>query len=225
MEELAPLFNMNVFGYELEVTLSLFSQWVVIFIALILSVLYSRSVKKNPGKVQTVMEMGVEFLSKIVEENIGPGTQQFVPYIGSLAIYLFMLNMTGLFGIKPATSNFSVALGFAIISFVVIQTYAIKKEGIGGYLKGFVSPVAFLLPINLMERIMLPISLALRLFGNIFAATIIMELIYSITDFSLILGIGIPIPFHAYFDIFDGTLQMIIFVMITMIQIRITSEE
>ena len=72
---------------------------------------------------------------------------------------------------------------------------------------------------------MLPISLSLRLFGNIFAATMIMELLYeALNGISFIATIGIPIPFHLYFDIFDGTIQMIIFVMLTMINIKITSE-
>ena len=72
---------------------------------------------------------------------------------------------------------------------------------------------------------MLPISLSLRLFGNIFAATMIMELLYgALTGINFVAAIGLPIPFHFYFDIFDGTIQMIIFVMLTMINIKITAE-
>ena len=225
MEEMAPLFALNLFGYEYQVTSALFIQWVVIAIALVLSILYSRKVKRVPGKIQSVVEMGIEFLSNVVKENMGPGSRAFIPYIGSLGIYLFLLNMVGLFGIKPPTSDYSVTLGIALTTFFVVQGYTIKKLGLGGYFKGYASPVPLLLPINIMERFMLPISLSLRLFGNIFAATMIMELLYgALTGINFIAAIGLPIPFHFYFDIFDGTIQMIIFVMLTMINIKITAE-
>ncbi len=225
MEEMAPLFALNLFGYEYQVTSALFIQWVVIAIALVLSILYSRKVKRIPGKIQSVVEMGIEFLSNVVKDNMGPGSSAFIPYIGSLGIYLFLLNMVGLFGIKPPTSDYSVTLGIALTTFFVIQGYTIKKLGLLGYFKGYASPVPLLLPINIMERFMLPISLSLRLFGNIFAATMIMELLYgALTGINFIAAIGLPIPFHFYFDIFDGTIQMIIFVMLTMINIKITAE-
>ena len=225
MEEMAPLFALNLFGYEYQVTSALFIQWVVIAIALVLSILYSRKVKRIPGKIQSVVEMGIEFLSNVVKENMGPESRAFIPYIGSLGIYLFLLNMVGLFGIKPPTSDYSVTLGIALTTFFVVQGYTIKKLGLWGYFKGYASPVPLLLPINIMERFMLPISLSLRLFGNIFAATMIMELLYgALTGINFIAAIGLPIPFHFYFDIFDGTIQMIIFVMLTMINIKITAE-
>ncbi|MEG0308185.1 MAG: F0F1 ATP synthase subunit A [Clostridium sp.] len=225
MEELVPLFALNIFGYELHITSSILIQWVLIVITLVLSILYSKKVKKIPGKVQSVIEIGIEFLTNVVEDNMGPGKRSFIPYIGSLGVYLFLLNMVGMFGIKPPTADFSVALGIAITTFLVVNGYTIKKLGLWGYLKGYAAPVPLLLPINIMERIMLPVSLSLRLFGNIFAATMIMELLYeALTGLNFVAAIGLPIPFHFYFDIFDGTIQMIIFVMLTMINIKITAE-
>lgn len=225
MEELKVWFTLNLFGYSFGVTSALIIQWVIIAAALILSIIYTRTLKEHPGRLQSAIEAGIEFASKTVEENMGNESKKFIPYIGSLAIYLFCLNVIGLFGIKPPTSDFSVALGLALTSFLVIQGYTIKKLGVGGYFKGFASPLAILLPINIMERIMLPVSLSLRLYGNIFAATIIMELIYeALLGFSFITAIALPIPFHFYFDIFDGTIQMVIFVMLTMINIKITAE-
>lgn len=225
MEELKVLFTLNIFGYFFNVTSALVIQWAIIVVVLILSVMYSNRVTKFPGRLQSVIEVGIEFAANTVEENMGQGTSNFIPYIGALSIYLFLLNMVGLFGIKPPTADYSVALGIALTSFLVIQGYTIKKLGIGGYFKGYASPLAILLPINIMERIMLPVSLSLRLYGNVFAAAMIMELIYeALLGFNFITAIGIPIPFHFYFDLFDGTIQMIIFVMLTMINIKITSE-
>ena len=66
MEEMAPLFAINIFGYKYEVMSSVFIQWVFIALALVLSILYSRKVKKVPGKVQSIVEVGIEFLSNVV---------------------------------------------------------------------------------------------------------------------------------------------------------------
>lgn len=225
MEESIVLFSIKFFGYEFPIYLSLFIQWLIIIVALILSIIYSRRVKRIPGKVQAAIELGIEFLNNVVEDNMGEGKKKFVPYIGALGIYLFLFNMVGLFGVKPPSADFSVALGIALTTFIIVQGYTIKTLGLGGYFKGYASPIPVLLPINILERVMLPISLSLRLFGNMFAGAMIMELIYEMLNgLSSILTIGLPIPFHLYFDVFDGTIQMIIFVMLTMINIKITAE-
>ena len=116
-------------------------------------------------------------------------------------------------------------MALALITFVVVQWFAISKIGIGHYFKGFVEPYAFILPINLMERVMLPVSLSFRLFGNITAGVVISNLAYSglasLNGFAQLL---IPIPLHFYFDLFDGLIQMVIFVMLTMINIKVIAE-
>ena len=135
------------------------------------------------------------------------------------------MNLLGLIGIAPTTKNYSVALTLGLISFFVIQGYAINKVGIGHYFLGYGEPMLFMLPLNIIERIMLPVSLSLRLFGNILAASFIVELVYeSLDKIAWIAQIGLPIPLHAYFDVFDGTIQMVIFVMLTMINIKVVSE-
>lgn len=225
MEESVVLFSINLLGYKFPINLSLFIQWLIIIVGLVLSIIYSRKVKQIPGRVQAAVEIGIEFLNNIVEDNMGKGRQKFVPYIGALGIYLFLFNMMGLFGVKPPSADFSVALGIALTTFIIVQAYTIKTLGLWGYFKGYASPIPVLLPINILERVMLPVSLSLRLFGNMFAGTMIMELIYEMLNgLSAILTIGLPIPFHLYFDVFDGTIQMIIFVMLTMINIKITAE-
>jgi F-type H+-transporting ATPase subunit a len=103
--------------------------------------------------------------------------------------------------------------------------YTIKKIGLLHYITGFGKPYAALAPMNIIERVMLPVSLSLRLFGNLTAGAVIMNLIYEkLMGLSVFAALVIPIPFHAYFDIFDGGIQMIIFVMLTMINLKIIAE-
>lgn len=225
MEKFEPLFTMNIFGYPFGVTSSLLIQWIIILILTIVSVFVTRGLKKIPGKRQSVLEILVDTVNKLVKENMGEKYVNFVPYIGTLMIYLLCMNMVGLFGFKPPTLDFSVVLGIALITFIVIQANTISKVGLLHYFTGYAKPYAFLLPINVLERFMLPVSLSLRLFGNMTAAVTIMELVYSaLGSLSWFAQLGIPIPLHIYFDLFDGTIQMVIFSMLTMIQIKVTAE-
>lgn len=209
----------------IDITESIIVQWVIMINLILLAYVSTKNLKKIPSKKQVFAEEVFNFFRKTVIDNMGNDAVNYVPFIGTLGIYLLAMNLVGLFAIKPPTSDYNVALGLAIISFIVIQANAIKKIGIKKYFKGYAEPIAVILPINIVERLVFPISLSLRLFGNIFAATLIMEIIYEgIIKFFFPAAIGIPIPLHLYFDIFDGGIQTIIFVLLTMVNIKIVEE-
>ena len=118
------------------------------------------------------------------------------------------MNLTGLFGLPIPTKSFSVTVALSLITFYMVQYYTIRKYGLKTYFRGYTFPLAIITPINILERIMLPISLALRLFGNILAATFLVELAYeALGHVGFIASIGIPVPLMAYFDLFDGAIQ------------------
>ena len=225
LEKFEPLFYLNLLGYKFGVTESLLFQWILIAIISIIAIISTRNLNKVPNRKQSVVEIVVETFNSLVRENMGEGYSAFVPYIGTLAIFLLSMNLLGLFGLKPPTLDFSVVAGLALISFVVVQVNAIKKIGMGHYFGGYFKPFAALLPLNLVERFMLPISLTLRLFGNMTAAFVVMEMVYgALGHLGWIAQIGIPVPLHAYFDVFDGTIQMVIFMMLTMVNIKIIAD-
>lgn len=216
----------NFLGRYMGITKDIVIQWVIILVIAAVAIVLTKTLKKIPNKKQSAVEIFVDAINNLVISNMGEKCKGFVPYIGTLVLFLLFMNLIGLIGIEPPTKDFNIVLGIALITFLVIQVYSIKKQGIKGYFIGYAKPIIPLLPINVMERIMLPVSLSLRLFGNITAAAVIMELIYDALG-KTPLGIaqlGIPIPFHFYFDVFDGAIQMIIFVMLTMINIKVTAE-
>nr|WP_286207996.1 F0F1 ATP synthase subunit A [Clostridium caldaquaticum] len=219
------MFKLSLFGQQYGFSENIVIQWVIIILFGVLSILFTRGLKRVPGKKQAVAEMIVEYTNSFVKSNIGEKYTELVPYVGSLILFLLAMNLTGLVGIEPPTMDYSVALGMALTSFFIIQVYAIKKVGIGHYFLGYGKPVAFLAPMNILERILLPVSLSLRLFGNMTAAATIMTIIYKglegITWFAQLV---IPIPLHVYFDIFDGAVQMIVFTMLTMINLKVIVE-
>lgn len=225
MEKILPLFHIKLLGYNIGIAESILVQWVIIFIVAILSICLTRNLKIIPSKKQNILEIIMDSINNLVRNNMGEDYMAFVPYVGTIAVFLFFMNLTGLIGIKPPTVDYSVALSLALITFFVVQWFAIRKIGLGHYLKGYIQPYAFILPIALIERVMLPVSLSFRLFGNMMAGVVILELAYEtlghLNGFAQLL---MPIPLHLYFDVFDGLIQMVIFVMLTMINIKVIAE-
>ncbi len=210
----------------MNITSAIIVQWVIILILGIGSFLLTRNLKQKPGKIQAALEKLYETIESLVTETMGETYESFIPYIGTLIIYLLMLNFTGLIGIEPPTKDLSITIGFALSTFLVIHVNAIKRNGPAEYVKGYAKPFAVMLPINIMEKVVLPVSLSLRLFGNMLAASILVNLVYeALGSVAIVAQIGLPIIVHGYFDLFDGTIQMLVFTMLTMINIKLTAEE
>ncbi|MGH4051864.1 MAG: F0F1 ATP synthase subunit A [Clostridium sp.] len=225
MDKIAPLFHIKFFGYSIGIAESIFVQWCIIAIVAILCLCFIRNLKIIPNKKQNIIEMIMDAINNLVKDNMGEEYMGFVPYIGTIVIFLSISNITGIIGVTPPTVDYSVALALALITFLVVQWFAIKKVGLGHYFKGYVKPFAFILPINIIERVMLPVSLSFRLFGNITAGVVILDLAYkSLGSISGFAQLVVPIPLHFYFDLFDGLIQMVIFVMLTMVNIKVIAE-
>lgn len=225
MEPLKPWLSFSIGSLVIDIAPEVFVQWLIMIILIGLGIWTTRNLKIRPNRKQTVVEYLYQTIKDFLISNMGEEHLELLPFIGTLFLYLLALNLTGLFGIPVPTKNFSVTIGLALITFFMVQYYPIKKHGFKRYFKAYAYPTPIVTPINILERIMLPVSLALRLFGNVLAATFLVELAYeALEGVSIFLGIGIPIALHAYFDIFDGVIQTMIFVMLTMINIKITTE-
>jgi len=225
MEEYEPLFEFHLFGHNLEFPVNIVIQWVIIAVIAILAIYLTSDLKRVPGKKQSIAETIVVAINNIVKDTMGEKFMSLVPYVGTVILFLLFMNLSGLVGIEAPTKSYGVALGMALISFLVIQGYAINKSGLLHYFIGVTKPVAFITPLNVIERVIVPLSLSLRLFGNITAAVVIMGLAYkALRGIGWGFQIGLPIFAHLYFDIFDGSLQVVIFTMLTMINIKIISE-
>lgn len=225
MEVAAPIFSFSLGGFTININRDIIVQWGVILVLWLVAYLLTKNLKRVPDKKQTVLETIYTYVEGLVKNNVGENYLNLIPYIGTLVIYLLSLNLIGIVGIEPPTSNLSVTAGLGLTSFFAINFIALKKNGPLGYAKGLGAPYALMLPINIMERVMLPISLALRLFGNMLAATMLINMIYNaLSSIGWLAEIGIPIIAHGYFDLFDGTIQMLVFTMLTLINIKMTAE-
>ena len=226
MELTHPIFSFNIGKLVIDIKPEALIQLVLVLLIGILAWWATKDLKRRPtGKKQVLVAYRDSTIQNVGNANMGEESGDMIPFRGTLAVFIVTMNLLGLVGITPVTNNFSVTLALGLISFVVIQGYTMKKNGIGHYFLGYGQPMLMMLPINVIERVMLPVSLSLRLFGNILAASFLVELVYeSLDKIAWIAQIGLPVPLHAYFDIFDGCIQMVIFVMLTMINIKITVE-
>lgn len=145
---------------------------------------------------------------------IGEEGKGYIPYLISIVIFISIANMVGWFGLVPPTRDINVAATMAIVSIILIETAGMIHKGIGGWFKQKTEPVAFIAPLNFLEIIIRPLSLCMRLFGNIFGAYIIMEMI------KILAPVIVPIPFGLFFDTFDAILQAYVFCLLTSLFIR-----
>lgn len=225
MEPLKPLWSFDVGPIKIDIVPEIVMQWIIILIIAAIAIWVTRNLTLRPNKKQVVVEYIYTTLKNVITANMGEEFLDVLPFIGSLAVFLLFMNLTGLFGLPVPTKSFSVTVGMALVTFYMVQYYTIRKYGLKSYFGGYTFPIALITPINILERIMLPVSLALRLFGNILAATFLVELCYeALGHIGFITQIGIPIPLHAYFDIFDGGIQTVIFIMLTMINIKMIAD-
>ncbi len=210
--------TLRLFGKEYFVPDTVTNVWLLTIVILVIAWIVNRKLKNSkegeiPSGFMNVVEISVESVQNLIKQTMGDHLE-FGPLIYTIVIFLLFANLSGLIGLTPPTSDYSVTLTLALITFVLTQYYGLKNSGFFGYLKGFTEPMAFLTPLNVIGELANPISLSFRLFGNIVSGVIIMGLFYEAA------GILTPLiapPFHAYFDLFSGVLQTFIFAMLTMI--------
>ena len=184
--------------------------WIVMAVLLALSLVLTRNLRvRSPGRVQAALEWAVQFLNSFVKTNIGTHWRPFAPWLGTVALYIGVSNLIGIFGLTPPTKDISVTAALAVMSMLLIYGAQFRYTGPLGGLKKFAEPMPLLLPINLMEVVIRPLALCMRLFGNILGAYIIMEMLKFVAPVIL------PAVFSIYFDLFDGLIQTVVFVFLT----------
>lgn len=221
MEQLdcKTVFTIPVFG-GIEVTESIVVTWIIMAVVVLLSILATRNLSVDkPGKIQLLLESAVQWAQGFFKSTMGPEGDRYIPYLMTVLIYLAVANLIGILGFKPPTKDLNVTAGLAIMSMILIEGSGFRVKGFGGKMKAFAQPIAVVLPINVMEVLTRPISLCMRLFGNVLGSFVVMELI------KLLVPVLVPIPFTCYFDIFDGLLQAYVFVFLTALFIGEQVEE
>ena len=217
------LYNFRILGIDYDFSINtthvamLIVSVFIIIMAIIARVKISRvDASDTPGMFQNAVELIVEMLTTMTDGIMGKNANKFVNYISTVFIFIIISNISGLFGLRPPTADYGVTLALGLITFVLIQFNGIKKNKIKHFTALF-QPIWFLFPINLIGEFAVPLSLSLRLFGNVMSGTVLMGLVYDL------LGpytVAYPALLHAYFDLFSGCIQAYVFSMLTMVYVN-----
>ena len=189
--------------------------WCIIAFLFVLFLILTRGfVTKNPGRRQALVEAFVLWIRDLIGSNMNEKGKKYVPFLCSVLIFLGVSNTIGIFSIAPPTKDLRTTVALALISIILVQVAGIREKHVGGWLKSFAHPIGVMLPMNILELFIKPLSLCMRLFGNIFAAYVIMELV------KMVVPVVLPAALCLYFDLFDGLLQAYVFVFLTSLYIN-----
>lgn len=186
--------------------------WFIMAVVMVLVLVLTRKMEIVPKKGQALVEFAVTWVTDFFEGNMGKAGRRYVPYLSTVFLYLAIANMIGMFGfgIKPPTKDINVTAALAVMSIILIEAATFRaRGGLGGFFKSFLKPMPIMLPINIMELAIRPLSLCMRLFGNVLGAFVVMKLIEHVC------GLIAPMVFSMYFDVFDGLIQAYVFVFLT----------
>ncbi len=210
------LLKLKLLGQEVYLTTTHVSILIICTALVIIAVAVRLTLKDTdgkPGGFQNAIELVVEMLDGMVDTSMGKKGLPFRNYIGVLFLFILFSNLSGLMGLRPPTADYGVTLALGLITFFLVQFNNIRYNKFGAFTDLF-KPLPFLFPINFVGEIATPISLSLRLFGNVLAGTVIMSLIYALLSK---IAFFWPGALHAYFDVFSGAIQTYVFCMLTMV--------
>jgi len=207
------------FGHFFHVSSTVLTTWGIISVILVLALVFRLCLvprfKENPRGLQRALEAAVEGLDKYVGSKLHGTGEAFGAYIFSLALLLISCAFVELLGLRPPTSDFTMTLGLATLSLVLVNIYGFKRRGFRGRLKSFRNP--FLL----LSDFITPVSMACRLFGNMFAGMVIIDLLYfAMGKFA----VALPSVVGVYFNVFHPLIQAFIFITLTLSNIAEASE-
>lgn len=186
------------------------------------SFVISKRLQLVPNNTQSIVELLISGIENLVHDTMGGHGKKYFPFVATFGIYILVSNLLGLIpGLVPPTANLNTTAGLAVIVFVTTHIIGVKEHGIK-YFKHFMGPVWWLtplmIPIEIIGHLSRPLSLSLRLFGNMMGHEIIVAVLLLLVPYLLpipILVLGIIVSF----------IQAFIFSLLTMMYIGGALEE
>jgi F-type H+-transporting ATPase subunit a len=184
---------------------------------------------------QVVIESVFNYIADLVTSVLGEEGEPFVPFFVALFLFIFMLNQFGIlpfkaFGLRfggSPTADLNTVVPLALVVFCMIQAVAFRKKGLA-YLGHVFKPFPALFPVNILDEILRPITLAARLFFNIFVGELLFIIVTSIIVarisigfFNLSLGVAVVPILIQFFNFFVGTIQAFVFTLLAIVYLSL----
>lgn len=212
------------------VSITVVTTWFLILALFLFFKFCTRKLEIIPAKPQILLESVYDFLDNMMEQMLGSWKVKYFSYLGSLFLFILPSNIIsffpipwgvfsrGTFAIEPAfrtpTADLNTTVGLALLTTIAFVGTSIKQNGVIGFFKSFADPMAIMIPLNIVGEVAKPLNISVRLFGNMFAGSVIMGLLYKACPWI------IPAPLHLYFDLFSGLVQSFVFVTLSMVYIQ-----
>lgn len=214
----------SLFGI-LDVTGEVVTMWIMLLLLTVISLIVKSKLKERPGKFQNVIETGVEYLDNFFSDILGKKkSRKYFTFLASLFVFIIFSNYSGMIPgvgltdyVKAPTASLSVTAALGVITFIFLQVSGIRHNA-KHYFKHFVKPIFIMLPLLLLDEIIKPASLALRLYGNIFGEEMVTEELYHIFP------VGAPVVMMVLSLLFCA-LQAMVFTMLVSIYLDEVTEE
>jgi F-type H+-transporting ATPase subunit a len=168
--------------------------WIAMLILVVVSAMATRRLSLVPTGTQNFMEMVIDQFHQILDEVIGAGGRRYLPLIGTLGLFILVSNLMGLVpGLAAPTANLNTTAACALIVFFTYHVIGVRKQGALNYLKHFAGPVPgplkpLMFVIEIISHLARPLSLSLRLFGNMMAGHILLAIFFFMMGFDGMLG-------------------------------------
>jgi F-type H+-transporting ATPase subunit a len=223
--------NFCQFNYD-----SLISSAIAIVVTIVAAILVARSMNsERPNRAQALAEWAFSYVRSTSQENAPDASSFVVPLAATIGFYILVANyldflpITLIPNVHPANTDVNQTAAMAIVVFLLLHWYNIRLRGFRGYLLYYTRPHelpvwarAIFVPLNIIEEIVKPVTLSLRLFGNILAGLLMVFVI------GLLLPAPIAAVFTALWKLFDvlfiGLIQAFIFMLLTLVYFGLARE-
>ena len=213
-------------GFDIDI-ITMIMSWIVIGLLVALALLFRRSLRQpvdaKPNRIQATLDLILQFIESQLTSNFASEklARELFPFIGTLFLFILFSNWISIIPyFESPTKDLNVTFSFALLVFFMSQFYAVRLNGVRRYIKGFMEPYAFLLPLNVIGLVGKPLSHAFRLFGNMFGGAIMLSIIYSFT----FLSFGFPLIVIGFFGLFEGAIQAFVFAILAVAYINVAVE-
>lgn len=187
--------------------------WIIMAVLVLTAFVVMRKPKLQAGPVQSMFEILVETLIQQIREILGRDPGPFLPLLGTIFIFLVVANLSAVIpGGAPPTGHIETPAALAGIVFVSVHVFGLRTRGLAKYLRRFIRPNPFMLPLNILSELTRTFSLMVRLFGNMMSHEFVIGIVVFLA------GLFVPIPFMLL-GIMIGIIQAYIFTVLAAVYI------
>jgi len=195
--------------------------WAIMLLLAIVSFFATQKLSIYPGRMQHVFEVILGSIRDLMLDVMGPAGLKFFPLIATIAIFIVTANLLGIIpGFESPTGNLNTTVSMALVVFVMTHIVGVWVHGFK-YVKQFLGPVwwmaPIMMPIEIVSHLARPLSLSVRLFGNIMGEDLVLAIVLLLVPFL------VPLPIFVLM-IFTSVIQTLVFVMLSMIYIQLAME-